>query len=407
MKICIAQTQALKGNVRQNIQNHLQLIERAVELKSDLIIFPELSITGYEPELAKELATSIEHEMFYPFQELSDTNHITIGIGMPINTLEEITISMIIFQPKKERTVYAKQMLHSDENPYFVCGTKQVDLNIKDKKIALGICYETLQREHFLNAIQNEADLYIASVAKSKTGIEKAFLHFPKMATEFNTPVLLSNSVGLCDNFLSIGQSAVWNKKGDLIEQLDHENQGLLIYDTDLETAVTHQLKITKGELTDLEVLFQIYRNAKNELERNGVFQWTDNYPNKAIIESELKKGMLYTLQNGNEIIGAINISEEQETEYQTIDWKCSNTKVLVIHRLVINPIHQNKGYAKQLMDFAENYANENKYISIRLDAYSKNKRVLNFYKNRNYVIRGEVYFPERKHAFHCMEKEL
>ena len=65
MKICIAQTQALKGNVRQNIQNHLQLIERAVELKSDLIIFPELSITGYEPELAKELATSIEHEMFY------------------------------------------------------------------------------------------------------------------------------------------------------------------------------------------------------------------------------------------------------------------------------------------------------------------------------------------------------
>jgi GNAT superfamily N-acetyltransferase len=115
----------------------------------------------------------------------------------------------------------------------------------------------------------------------------------------------------------------------------------------------------------------------------------------------------VYVLKNKDEIIGAINVSEEQEAEYQAINWNFDNSKVLVIHRLVVNPKHQKKGYAQKLMDFAERFAKDNKYTSIRLDAFSKNKRVIEFYKNRTYVIRGDVYFPERKYSFHCMEKEI
>lgn len=64
MKICLAQTKSEKGKVMKNIQNHLELVERAIELKSDLIVFPELSITNYEPELANELATDINNSIF-------------------------------------------------------------------------------------------------------------------------------------------------------------------------------------------------------------------------------------------------------------------------------------------------------------------------------------------------------
>ncbi|MEZ5022087.1 MAG: hypothetical protein R2728_02275 [Chitinophagales bacterium] len=66
----------------------------------------------------------------------------------------------------------------------FVCGNHPL-LTIKNTKIAIGICYETLQREHFVNANRNGAKIYIASVAKIKAGIEKANVHFPKMAKEF------------------------------------------------------------------------------------------------------------------------------------------------------------------------------------------------------------------------------
>lgn len=407
MKICIAQTRSLKGKVHQNIQNHLRIIERAIASKTEVVIFPELSIIGYEPDLAKGLATNVENSIFNPFQKLSDKNEITIGIGMSTNAMDGINISMLIFQPNKKRMVYSKQMLHADELAYFVCGTNQTFLNIKGKKIAIGICYETLQREHFLSAEQNGADIYIASVAKSKGGIEKAYSHFPKIANEFNTPILMSNCVGFCDNFLSVGQSAVWNKNGKLIEQLDNENQGILIYDTALETAEIYQTKIEKGQLSDLKSLFQIYLNAKDELNSNGIYQWTDKYPTMSIIENDLKKGVLYTLKNGHEIIGAIIINEEQDAEYESVDWKFDNSKVLVIHRLVVDPKHQRKGHAQRLMDFAEDFASHNNYSAIRLDAYSQNNRVIEFYKKRNYFIRGDVFFPYREYSFHCMEKEI
>jgi ribosomal protein S18 acetylase RimI-like enzyme len=326
---------------------------------------------------------------------------------MPSKANEGVKISMLIFQPNKKRTIYSKQLLHSDELPYFICGNDQTILNIKGIKIAIGICYETMQREHFLNAKNQGADIYIASVAKPKGGIEKAYKHFSKIANEFGTPVLMSNCVGHCDNFMSVGQSAVWNKIGKLVANLDNDNQGILIYDINAEQAEKEQLKIEIGKSSEINELFQIYLNGKNDLEKNGIYQWTDNYPNRLIIENDLKRGVLFVLKKNKELVGAINISEDQETEYQTVEWKFNDSKVLVIHRLVIDPKYKRKGYAKILMDFAEEFAKENYYSSIRLDAYSQNKIVLELYNKRKYIVRGEVNFPERENPFQCMEKEI
>lgn len=407
MKICIAQSESFKGEIEKNIENHLRLIDRAIRLNSDLIIFPELSTTGYEPNLAKSLATDINDSIFTQFQILADQNNITIGIGMPTNSSQGIKISMLIFQPNKSRESYSKQELHSDELPYFVSGNFSSIITLADKKIAFGICFETLKNEPFEFAKSNGADIYIASVAKSKVGIKKANNHYSKMASKFQMNVLMSNCVGFCDNFLSEGQSAVWNKSGIKLNQLDSENQGILVYDTELESTEIEQLKIERGTGTDLDEVFQMYLDAKHELDKNGIHQWTDKYPRKSIIESDLNKGVLYILKKQNEIVGAINISEEQEAEYLAVNWKTNDLKPLVIHRLVVQPNHQKKGYAQFMMNFAEEFARENHYKSIRLDAYSQNKKVIEFYKNRNYFVRGEINFPGREYHFFCFEKEI
>lgn len=238
MKICIAQTKSEKGNVSRNIQNHLYFVKNAIKLNSDLIVFPELSITNYEPDLANDLATDVNSNIFNIFQDISDKNKITIGIGMPTKASEGINISMLIFQPYKDRIVYSKHLLHSDELPYFVSSNNQPIIEIKGKRIAFGICYETLQREHFLKAIENKADIYIASVAKPERGTDKAYLHFSALAKEFKTPILMCNSIGYSDNFIANGLSSVWNKNGELLKQLDKEGQGLLIYNTENENVV-------------------------------------------------------------------------------------------------------------------------------------------------------------------------
>lgn len=53
MKLCSAQIQPIKGDIDRNIQKHIFFINSAIENGADLIFFPELSLTGYEPTLAK------------------------------------------------------------------------------------------------------------------------------------------------------------------------------------------------------------------------------------------------------------------------------------------------------------------------------------------------------------------
>ncbi|REH01701.1 carbon-nitrogen hydrolase family protein [Flavobacterium aquicola] len=238
MKIAIAQIKPVKGDISANIESHKKMIALAVSYKSDAVFFSELSLTGYEPELAKELAVDQDDHYFDDFQKISNENKITIGVGMPTKTVSGIQISMMIFQPKTPRQLYSKQQLHADEFPFFVNGENQIILTVVDHKIAPAICYESLQPEHSENAVKLGAEIYIASVAKSQNGINKAMSHYPAIAKKFSIPVLMSNCVGYCDNFTSAGQSAVWTKQGNLAGQLDDKTEGILIFDTETEEVI-------------------------------------------------------------------------------------------------------------------------------------------------------------------------
>ncbi|GAB2650067.1 carbon-nitrogen hydrolase family protein [Emticicia sediminis] len=242
MKLCSAQIQPIKGDIERNIQKHVSFINLAIENGANLIFFPELSLTGYEPTLANELATTQEDSRLAIFQEISDTKKIIICVGIPTQYKEDICISMLIFQPQTSRQTYSKQILHADEYPYFVNGEKQFLISYKNHKIAPAICYESLQIEHSTNATANGANIYLASVAKSAKGVEKANFHYPTITKNLNMIVLMANSVGPADDFVSTGNSAVWNNKGQMMIQLDNKVEGLIIFDTETCNAKTYIL---------------------------------------------------------------------------------------------------------------------------------------------------------------------
>lgn len=232
MKISLAQIQPVPGDLSANIEQHIRWIEVAAVHGVDVIVFPELSLTGYEPKLAKILATDPQSARLDSLQAVSASSHITICAGLPVPSASGVLIGMVIFQPNGQRQLYAKQMLHPDEEPYFATGEKQVILTIKNTTLAPAICYEALQPEHAANAHELGAVIYLASVAKPHRGVEKAVVHFPMIAKKYAMPVLMANSVGFCDNFESAGQSSVWDDQGDLLAQLDAVEEGMLIFDT-------------------------------------------------------------------------------------------------------------------------------------------------------------------------------
>ena len=235
MKIALCQIKPKSGDVTFNISKHIEFIHKAIYANADFICFPELSLTGYEPGLAKELSMGKDDPLFEIFKQISIKNNCTIVLGIPTPSANLPKISLLIFRPNNSIDQYHKQWLHKDEIPYFSAGDQQVFIQSDKTKIALAICYESLQPQHLKNVIMDKANLYLASVAKSQTGVNKAYQYFSKMAKHYKIPILMVNSVGPCDNFISFGTSGVWNTQGKLLNQLDNNEEGILIYDTATE----------------------------------------------------------------------------------------------------------------------------------------------------------------------------
>ncbi|MBO3699108.1 carbon-nitrogen hydrolase family protein [Roseivirga sp. E12] len=228
MKISLAQTLPVAGNIEANIKDHLHFVQQAADENADLIVFSELSLTGYEPDLAKELAIDLGDQRLDPFQELSNANDIIICVGAPTKADNGICISLVIFRPNKERSLYSKQYLHEDEDPYFVSGPPSDGIIEADKRVALAICYELTIPEHSKAANQNGAEVYIASVAKTVNGVARNNPRLSQIAKQYKIPVLMCNCVGEFDGNIGGGQSGLWNSEGELVESLD-ENQSSLV----------------------------------------------------------------------------------------------------------------------------------------------------------------------------------
>jgi predicted amidohydrolase len=233
MKIAVAQTRPVRGNMQRNIEHHIPLIELAADNRADIIIFPELSVTGYEPSLAKQLATDEEDSRFTIFQQLSDKNNIIIGIGVPTKSEEGIYIGMVLFQPGQPPRVNAKAYLHPDEEPFFKPGPNLPALIIHNTHIAFAICYEISVPQHAETAFSNGAKIYIASVAKTVKGVEKAIHRLREIARTYGMTVLLSNCVGMSEDGECGGRSSAWDNTGSLLGQLNEMGEGVLMLDTD------------------------------------------------------------------------------------------------------------------------------------------------------------------------------
>lgn len=160
--------------------------------------------------------------------------------------------------------------------------------------------------------------------------------------------------------------------------------------------------------LQDIDNLMSITKACAAYMIAKNIYQWNEFYPSKKAFINDFKRNELYVLEVENKVIGCITISTFMDEEYIPISWLTPNHKNIYIHRLAIHPEEQGKGYAQELMTFAENFAKEHKYKSVRLDTFSQNKRNQTFYERRGYKRLGNIYFPKQsEHPFYCYELVL
>ncbi|MEN8139125.1 MAG: GNAT family N-acetyltransferase [Bacteroidota bacterium] len=162
---------------------------------------------------------------------------------------------------------------------------------------------------------------------------------------------------------------------------------------------------ISLAEKNDIEEIHSLTKACASNMISNGIYQWNEKYPPKNKLSEDISRGELFCIKDESKIYGIIVITEIEDEEYENIKWLSPQGTSIYIHRLAVHPDYQRKGYAKELMDFAEGFAHSMGYTSVRLDTFSKNPRNNKFYQNRGYKKLDDIYFPKQsEHPFHCYE---
>jgi GNAT superfamily N-acetyltransferase len=162
---------------------------------------------------------------------------------------------------------------------------------------------------------------------------------------------------------------------------------------------------VFKINLQDINEVMCLIKEVISEMENNGISQWDNLYPDYKIIFEDIHTEAMFGIFKNLELAGIVVLDKDQSPEYSSVEWELKSGNPLVMHRLCVRPKFQGQGIAKQLLKFSEQFANNNGYTSIRLDAFSGNPSALNLYENNGYLKRGTVTF--RKGNFYCYEKAI
>ena len=162
-------------------------------------------------------------------------------------------------------------------------------------------------------------------------------------------------------------------------------------------------IKIELATQNELDRVKEIAEACAKNMIENNIFQWNNKYPSREIFKEDIKNKSLYVSKINHKVVGCIMLSSFKDDIYKSVNWITPDEYNLYIHRLAVHPMFQKKGIARKMMDFAEDFAKSNDYISIRLDTFSQNPRNNKFYKSRGYNKLDDVYFPKQSEfPFHC-----
>lgn len=243
MKVALVQLQSELLEIRKNAEKHVAAVVQAAEQEAKMVVFPELSLTGYSLK-TKDICTSREYkEVINQLEIFSQRLNIILCVGAPREGNNGLHISMLIFRPDKPLISYDKSILHNDETPFYVEGTNDVEFSVDPLHIGIGICYEALQVTHFLKCAESNCDIYIASVAKTTADTQNSCERLSSWSRDGKIPILFVNSVGPCEGFEAGGGSTVWNSKGVVKGFLNNTEEGILIYDIEDDVCASYILK--------------------------------------------------------------------------------------------------------------------------------------------------------------------
>jgi NAD+ synthase (glutamine-hydrolysing) len=256
MRILLAQINPIIGDIEGNTEKILQGIKKGHQSQAELILFPELCITGYPPEDFLLLPHFIEAAQAALQKIIQKCIGITAVVGLPRYNPDQkekgLFNSAAIIQNQTLIGFQDKMLLPTydvfDESRYFERGSGMRIWNLLGKAVAITICEDIWQHSALLKDVHYRCDpisdlqpfypdivLNISASPYSFGKLTNRLKVGTSAASTLMCPIVLCNQVGGNDSLIYDGHSFYINSKGNLINIAKGFEEDFLLVDLDQE----------------------------------------------------------------------------------------------------------------------------------------------------------------------------
>ena len=225
LRLALAQVNSLVGGFKANAERVKSTCAQARKMGADVVLFPELMLTGYPPEdllFKKSFIKDCRETLktLAPF-----TRGLTAVIGFAEQKGKHLYNSAALMCDGKHIATYRKMLLPNygvfDEKRYFNAGEEPVRFSLKGAQIGLTICEDIWQESGPGKTLCQKGGvdllLNISSSPYHKGKARREMII--KRAKYYKCPIAYVNLVGGQDELVFDGQSLIVDAKGKIIAQ--------------------------------------------------------------------------------------------------------------------------------------------------------------------------------------------
>jgi NAD+ synthase (glutamine-hydrolysing) len=248
MRLALAQINTVVGDLDGNVARIVGRLREARDAGADLVLFPELAVTGYPPEDLLFRPGFLREARRAAEQVAAEATDIAALVGVPWLD-RDLYNGCAICAGGEIKAVYPKRFLPNygvfDEVRYFQPGREMFLLRVGEALVGPTVCEDIWQPGPPATDLALAGAHVIANISASPFHVGKGLEREEMLITRARDNacwVALVNAVGGQDELIFDGHSVVIDEEGDVVARAPSFEEALLVVDIDASTAIARRL---------------------------------------------------------------------------------------------------------------------------------------------------------------------
>ena len=300
LRLALAQVNGLVGGFKANAEKIKSVCAKVRKMGADVVLFPELMVTGYPPEdlLLKE---KFIEDCQKTLKKIASTTHgLTAVVGYAEKEAGKLYNSAALICDRKHIATARKMLLPNygvfDEKRYFAEGEEPLRFSLKGAQIGLSICEDIWEESGPGKSLSKHIDLLLnissSPYHKGKAQVRRQMII--KRAKAYKCPIAYVNLVGGQDELVFDGHSLVVDSDGGIIAQANSFEEEVLFFD------ITLPLKDCKAKAKGIRsVKAPTARSKINKLKELPAHSYTEKSEEEEVYSALVLGARDYIRKNG------------------------------------------------------------------------------------------------------------